>query len=236
MRAAASILLVAGCARWERPVTASARAALEAAAPDLDAAVLGAALGVRACAVRAGSVPPRRQNPRLGVIDYGVDSTEPRLWVFDLEEGALLHREWVAHGSGGGGEQVPVFSDAPGSHCSSVGAFVGAETYLGKHGLSLRLDGLEPGFNGNARLRDIVVHGAAYVSEAHIEAHGRLGRSWGCPAVRPAVSEAVVRHLAGGAMLLAWAPDPGWQAGSDLLACARGLPPQVRRRTFRSGR
>lgn len=197
------------------------RQALAEAAPDLDPAVLDAALGVRACAVRAGDVVPRRRNPHLAIIDYGVDSTERRLWVLDVRAGVVRAHEWVAHGSGGGGEQVPVFSDVPESHCSSIGAYAGAETYVGKHGVSLRLDGLEPGFNGNARARDIVVHGAEYVSAQHIAEHGRLGRSWGCPAVRPAVSEAVVHALSGGALLLAWAPDPDWQAGSALLACAR---------------
>jgi hypothetical protein len=209
--------------------------ALAEAAPDLAPALLDTALGVRACAVRAGDVAPHRRNPRLGIIDYGRDSTERRLWVLDVRTGALLHHDWVAHGSGGGGEQVPVFSDTPESHCSSVGAFAAAETYMGKHGLSLRLDGLEPGFNGNARPRDIVVHGAAYVSEAHIRDHGRLGRSWGCPAVRPAVSDAVVRDLADGALLLAWSPNPAWQAGSALLACSRSEHAHVRWRSFRTG-
>lgn len=198
--------------------------------------MLDAALGVRACAVRAGDVRPRRRNPRLGIIDYGLDSTERRLWVLDLQSAGVLHHEWVAHGSGGGGAQRPVFSDTPESHCSSVGAYVGAETYVGKHGLSLRLDGLEPGFNASARARDIVVHGAGYVSEAHIEQHGRLGRSWGCPAVRPVVSDAVVRDLANGALLLAWSPEPGWQADSTLLACARAGGAHVRGAAFRSSR
>lgn len=212
------------------------RAALVEATPDLTPSTLDVALGVRSCAVRAGQVAPRRRNPRLGIIDYGRDSTERRLWVVDLREGVVLHHEWVAHGSGGDGEQLPVFSDIAESHCSSVGAYVGAETYEGRHGLSLRLDGLEPGFNGNARPRDIVVHGAPYVSEAHIREHGRLGRSWGCPAVRPAVSDAVVADLADGALLLAWSPDPAWQADSVLLSCARTGRADGRRRAMRPGR
>ncbi|MEC8422470.1 MAG: murein L,D-transpeptidase catalytic domain family protein, partial [Myxococcota bacterium] len=112
--------------------------------------------------------------------------------------------------------------------------YVGAETYVGRHGMSLRLDGLEPGFNGHARARDIVVHGAGYVSRAHIEQHGRLGRSWGCPAVRPAVSGAVIQELAGGGLLLAWAPDAAWQEGSALLACGRSARPSAGGRMLRS--
>ena len=157
--------------------------------------------------LRQGTVQPRRAQPHLAVIDFSTPSTLPRLWVFDLDARRVVFHEWVAHGSGPGGEGPPVFSDVPDSHCSSLGAYATAELYTGKHGLSLRLDGLQPGLNGRARERDIVMHGAAYVSQAHIEEWGRLGRSWGCPAVRVEVAEPLVRALADGAMLFAWHED-----------------------------
>lgn len=219
MRALAAAALLAGC-RHEKPVSAEVVAAMRAAAPDLEPTVLDAALGARACAVRSGDVAPKRRQAHLAVVDFSAPSTDKRLWVFDVRTGALRWHEWVAHGSGGGGEQVPVFSDAEGSHCSSIGGFATAETYTGKHGLSLRLDGLEPGFNGAARPRDIVVHGADYVSAEHIEEAGRLGRSWGCPAVRPAVSAELATALAGRAMWFQWGDAADWQRESALLACA----------------
>ena len=199
----AALALAAAC-RWERPVDDSTRHALQTAAAGLSPAALESALAARACAVASGAVRPRRRQPHLAVIDYSAPSTQPRLWVFDLDLGAVVFHEWVAHGSGAGGEGPPVFSDVPDSHCSSLGAFATAELYTGTHGLSLRLDGLQPGVNGRARARDIVVHGAAYVSRDHITEWGRLGRSWGCPAVRVEVAEPLVRALADRALLYAW--------------------------------
>jgi hypothetical protein len=192
------------------------RRALQAAASDLPPAALDAALTARACAVASGDVRPRRRQPHLAVIDYSAASTDPRLWVFDLHQGSVVFHEWVAHGRGPGGEGPPAFSDVPDSHCSSLGAFATAELYTGKHGLSLRLDGLQPGVNGQARARDIVVHGAAYVSRAHITEWGRLGRSWGCPAVRVEVAEPLVRALADGALLFAWHAE---QTAEPMAGC-----------------
>lgn len=205
------LVLLAGCAHRERPVDPSAVTAMLEAAPDLAPHVLNATVSARACAVRDGTAAPRRRQPHVAVIDYSMPSTKRRLWVFDLSDSTLVFHEWVAHGSGSGtstGDTPgPVFSDVPDSHCSSLGAFATAELYEGKHGLSLRLDGLQPGINGRARERDIVMHGADYVSEQHITDYGRLGRSWGCPAVRPGVSDDLVQALAGRAFLLAWHPD-----------------------------
>ena len=200
-------LLPAGACRWERSLDAETRTALREATVGLPDAALDAALQAHSCAVRTGRIEPRRVQPLLGVIDFSQPSTSPRLWVVDLDAGDVVFHEWVAHGSGPGGDGPPVFSDVPESHCSSLGAYATAELYTGRHGLSLRLDGLQPGLNGNARERDIVVHGAAYVSRAHIDEWGRLGRSWGCPAVRLDVAEPLVRALAGGALLLAWHAD-----------------------------
>ncbi len=167
------------------------------------------------CAVKRGDV---QSSELLTVIDYRLPSSEPRLWVLDAD-GTVLFSELVAHGQGTGANLARDFSDVQGSHQSSLGLFVTAETYRGKHGYSLRLDGLEPGWNGKARERAIVVHGADYATEDFVARHGRLGRSWGCPAVRPEVSRSLIDAIAGGSPLFAYFDDPKWLASSELLRC-----------------
>jgi hypothetical protein len=102
---------------------------------------------------------------------------------------------------------------------SSVGLFQATETYYGSNGYSLRLRGLDPGFNDNAMTRAIVMHGAPYVSQAIADRLGRLGRSWGCPAVRPEVARTVIDTLKGGALLFAYYPDRKWLAESPHFQC-----------------
>jgi hypothetical protein len=173
-------------------------------------------LGLRAaaCAQRAGLV----ENPQtLTLIDYSRRSAERRLWVLDLHSGQVLHRELVAHGQGTGGDLATVFSNDPDSHQSSLGLFVTADTYVGRNGYSLRLDGLDAGFNDRARERAIVMHGAPYVSDAFVRAQGRLGRSWGCPALGDAVARSVIDRIKGGNLVFAYYPDQAWLNGSRLL-------------------
>ena len=109
------------------------------------------------------------------------------LWVYDLASRALLYEELVAHGQGSGATLATQFSNDADTHRSSLGLFVTRDAYVGKNGYSLRLDGLDDGINDQARARAIVMHGAAYVSAAAIKVMGRLGRSWGCPAVSTSV-------------------------------------------------
>ena len=130
------------------------------AAPDASADAVRLALAATECAVAHGQPPAER----LAVIDYSRASTEPRLWVFDLTESRLLYREWVAHGRNSGDNYARTFSNAAESHASSLGLFRTLDTYQGHNGYSLRLDGLEPGFNDHALERAIVMHGAAYVN------------------------------------------------------------------------
>ncbi|MDR7194790.1 murein L,D-transpeptidase catalytic domain family protein [Luteimonas terrae] len=187
---------------------------LAAAAPALDREVLSLALDARTCAKRAHDV-----GRRLAVIDYSRPSTEIRMWVFDVQSGRLLHAEHVAHGRGSGDNLPTVFSDVEGSYQSSLGLFSTAETYTGQNGYSLRMDGLEPGINGRARERLIVMHGADYVDPDQARRQGRLGRSWGCPAVRDEVAQAVIDDLKDGQLLFAYANDPAWRRDSKLLRC-----------------
>lgn len=123
------------------------------------------------------------QNQILTIVDFSLPSTVKRMWVLDLKAKKVLFNTFVAHGQGTGGNMATDFSNVANSHKSSLGFYLTAETYYGKHGLSMRMDGLEKGFNSNARERYIVVHGADYATSSFIERIGRLGRSWGCPAV-----------------------------------------------------
>ena len=123
--------------------------------------VLTMALSAATCAIRRGDV---RDAATLTVIDYSQPSTAKRLWVFDLRRQTLLHEELVAHGEGSGDNLATKFSNQPETHRTSLGLFRASETYIGKHGYSLRLDGLDTGFNDRARERAIVIHGASYVS------------------------------------------------------------------------
>jgi hypothetical protein len=160
----------------------------------------------------------------LTVIDYSRPSIEPRLFVIDVPANRVRFRELVAHGKGSGGLAAERFSNDSGSHMSSLGVFRSAGTYLGEHGLSLQLEGLEPGFNDHARERAIVVHAARYVGADSIASLGRLGRSWGCPAVRPAVAKELIESIRGGSLIVAYYPDAAWLARSAFLDRAADLP------------
>lgn len=160
------------------------------------------------------------RSDRLAVIDYSRPSTEPRLWVFDLKDNRLLFEELVAHGKNSGGNTAVRFSNKPGSLMSSFGVFVTANTYYGRHGYSLRLEGLEEGINDNSMERAIVIHSASYVDAELARRTGRLGRSWGCPAVRPAISRQLIDTVKDGVLLFAYYPDERWLRTSRYVASA----------------
>jgi hypothetical protein len=185
-------------------------------APDADPQVLRLALQARACAIHHDEA---QADDRLAVIDYAQPSTEQRLWVFEFKPLRLLYREHVAHGRGSGENFAQRFSNVEGSHQSSLGLFRTAETYHGGNGYSLRMDGLEPGINDRARSRAIVMHGAPYVNPEMAQRQGRLGRSFGCPAVRREVAQGVIDSLKQGQLLFAYYPDADWLAQSPFLTC-----------------
>ncbi len=213
-------LSLVGLVLWSSPLLAatpapSALESLARVAPGLDRQVLQHALAAMQCALNHGGEPAQR----LAVIDYAQPSTARRLWIFDLQRQRLLLNDLVAHGRLSGENLATRFSNALDSHQSSLGLFRAAESYRGKHGYSLRLDGLEPGVNDHARERAIVIHGAAYVDPRLARSQGRIGRSLGCPAVRPEVARMVVDQLKGGQFVFAWYPDPAWLQGSAYLDC-----------------
>lgn len=188
---------------------------LAQAAPAANPEAIRLAVTAMRCAVTHG-VPSSRQ---LAIIDYSQPSTRKRLWIFDLASQRLLMRELVAHGRNSGGDLATRFSDRNGSLESSLGLYRTQNTYIGDNGYSLRLQGLDPGFNNHALERAIVIHGAAYVSNAFAQREGRLGRSWGCPAVGTGVARRVIDTLKDGQFVFAYYPDQRWIGDSSLLHC-----------------
>jgi L,D-transpeptidase-like protein len=187
----------------------------------IDPRVLNLALNAASCAVQSG----RSANPTtLTVIDYSKPSTQKRLWVIDLQTRTLLFEELVAHGQGSGNNMATAFSNDADTHRSSIGLFETKEAYIGKNGYSLRLEGLEAGFNDHAMDRAIVMHGAAYVSDAIARKQGRLGRSWGCPAVRENVAHDLIDRVKDSGLVFAYYPDPSWLAASQFLNNCYGAP------------
>lgn len=154
----------------------------------------------------------------LTIVDYQKPSTQPRLFVFDLKTNNLLFKELVAHGKNSGDNMATSFSNSPSSLKSSLGVFLTSNTYFGHHGYSLRIDGLERGINDMAASRAIVVHAADYVSNAFARAHGRLGKSWGCFAVDPSVSSALISTIKGGTLIFAYYPDQHYLTHSNYVA------------------
>ena len=171
---------------------------------NIETEVFKMALDAASCAVRTGAVSAPET---LTVIDYSKPSSERRLWVFDLKAKELVYEELVAHGQGSGANMATQFSNEDESHQTSLGLFVTRDTYVGKNGYSLRLDGLDRGVNDRARDRAIVMHGAPYVSEQFDKANGRLGRSWGCPAISAVVAKQMIDRVKGGGLVFAYYPD-----------------------------
>jgi len=217
--------MACGLAMACQPAHAQRAATLTRAAPGIDPDVVRMALMARDCAVRHGAPSPQR----MAIIDYSRLSTRPRLWVFDLVRNRLLFVEHVAHGRGTGENRSEWFSNREGSHQSSLGLFLTNETYTGENGYSLRMDGLDTGFNDAARDRLLVMHGADYVNPMQGLRQGRLGRSLGCPAVRRVVAQPIIDALKGGQMLFAYHPNRLWLDRSILLNCRSAAGQSVRR-------
>ncbi|MCS5422854.1 MULTISPECIES: murein L,D-transpeptidase catalytic domain family protein [Psychrilyobacter] len=133
----------------------------------------------------------------LTIIDYTKSANEKRLFVIDLKKEKVIFDTYVSHGKNTGGEFAKTFSNNIDSLQSSVGFFKTSTTYTGRNGYSMRLDGLEKGINDNAMRRNIVIHGAKYATESYINKYGRLGRSWGCPAVPLNLSKDLINSIKG---------------------------------------
>jgi hypothetical protein len=221
--ASSAVALASGAPSANVRYGQSLASALEKVAPKANPRVI-------ALATRALSCVRRRMPVRtLSVIDYSLPSTTPRLWVFDLAKRSLLFHVLVAHGQNTGGQYARHFSNREGSHMSSLGTFVTDGTYVGHNGYSLRLKGLDGRFNDRAEERAIVIHGARYVSRKFARSVGRIGRSWGCPAVRPAVAKPLINTIRKQSVVFAYYPDKNFVHGAPTLvdcgeATMGGLP------------
>jgi hypothetical protein len=163
--------------------------------------VLAAALDAVSCAQNRGV---SGRNDLLTIIDYSLPSTEPRLWVLDLRKGEVLFHELVAHGAGTGEKYATRFSNVKDSRQTSLGLFLTGGTYEGGNGYSMKLRGLDPGINDRAEERYIVMHGAWYVNPEHARRQGRIGRSWGCPALSKEIAPTVIDTIKGGSFVYSY--------------------------------
>jgi hypothetical protein len=150
----------------------------------------------------------------LTIMDFRKSANEKRMWIIDLEKRKVLFHSLAAHGRNTGNLFAKKFSNTPNSNQSSLGFYVTGQKYIGKHGISLKLHGVEKGINDLAEARAIVMHGANYVSESYIKKYGRLGRSFGCPAVPMGLHKEIIPLLAGGTCLFIFYPDAQYLADS----------------------
>ncbi|MEN9569321.1 MAG: hypothetical protein RL172_552 [Bacteroidota bacterium] len=163
------------------------------------------------------------QDGRLGnskvltLVDFSKPSIEKRLYLIDTETGKLLYKSLVAHGKNSGRLVADFFSNQASSYASSLGFYITAGTYQGKHGYSLRLQGCEKGINDQAYSRAIVIHGADYVSESFIQQNGYLGRSHGCPALPADLNNKIINEIKNGSCLFVYAPQKKYLQQSALL-------------------
>lgn len=158
-----------------------------------------------------------RRRDVLTLIDFSLPSTAERLFVFDMARRRLLFSSVVAHGRNSGDNYATSFSNEYGSYKSSLGFYLTGSTYQGSNGYSLLLDGLEKGINDRARERAIVVHGAAYADPSVAIRGGRLGRSFGCPALPPGLSRPIIDAIKDGSVMYIYAPAPEYLAQSTVL-------------------
>ncbi|QCR22800.1 murein L,D-transpeptidase catalytic domain family protein [Pontibacter sp. SGAir0037] len=147
------------------------------------------------------------EKPVITIVDFTKSSREKRLWVVDIENKEILHHTYVAHGRNSGEEFAETFSNDNNSYMSSVGFYVTQDIYYGKHGLSLKLEGLDEAYNSNALDRCIVMHGAEYANEEFIEQYGRLGRSLGCPALPMEEHQGIINSVKGKTAMYVHAAD-----------------------------
>ncbi len=153
----------------------------------------------------------------ISIIDFSLPSFKKRLFVIDLKNYKIIFNTYVAHGVNSGREYARQFSNIPESNKSSLGFYITRNTYIGDNGYSLRLHGLESGINDNASARDIVIHGAEYVSENFIRSQGFIGRSWGCPALPMNLHKPIIDKIKNGTCLFIFGKDPGYLKRSRIL-------------------
>lgn len=170
---------------------------------------------------KAGKLPI--DSHLLTVCDFSLSSTTKRLWVFDVDRKTVLFNSLVAHGKNTGEEFAQNFSNTESSYQSSLGFYITESTYTGSNGYSLKLLGMDSGFNDAALQRAIVMHGADYVSEDFIKSQRRIGRSWGCPAVPRALAEPIINTIKGKSCLFIYYPDDQYLSSSKWLKARENI-------------
>lgn len=153
----------------------------------------------------------------LTICDFSMSSNTKRLWVIDLNDKKVLFNSLVAHGKNTGEEFATNFSNTESSQQSSMGFYITDATYRGDNGFSLRLLGMDKGFNDAAYRRAIVMHGADYVSEQFAVTHKRIGRSWGCPAIPRDLTQPIINTIKGRSLLFIYYPDQKYLSSSEWL-------------------
>jgi len=157
------------------------------------------------------------QNPGvLSIIDFSRPSTDKRLFVLNMYDGSLLFNTLVAHGRNSGKLLATRFSNRVNSFMSSLGFYLTGDPFIGQHGYSLQLEGIEKGWNDNASHRRIIMHPADYVSEEHIRQWGYLGRSEGCPAIPEELDRPIIDSIRGGSCLFIYSSNNKYLQGSRL--------------------
>lgn len=160
----------------------------------------------------------------ITIIDFTKPSNLERLFVIDLVKGEVIYKSLVAHGENSGEKYATSFSNTPDSHQSSLGYYLTGKSYVGRHGHSLLLDGLEKGINDNARNRAVVIHGAAYVSHNYIKSKGRLGRSFGCPALPQETASAIIETIQEKSLLFIYSIDRNYCMNSSFFSSSISNP------------
>ena len=153
----------------------------------------------------------------LTICDFSQSSKQKRLYIIDVANNTLIINTFVAHGKNSGGEYATRFSNKPESLQSSLGFYITSDTYIGEHGLSLRILGVDPGFNDKAFERSIVIHGASYVDASRARSGLLMGRSWGCPAVPQKETNNIITTIKNGTCLFIYHPGKNYLHGSKIL-------------------
>lgn len=188
--------------------------AISAQASNLDPRVLKLSLKAYQKALQQGV----NSKPVLTIIDYSKPSAQRRLWVVDLRNNKVLFNTYVAHGRNSGGSVSTSFSNQPNSLKSSLGVFLTEDVYTGHDGYSMRIKGLERGINDNVYRRNVVFHGASYVSAQMARAKGMMGRSWGCMAVSRDIVKPLINTIRNKSLVFAYYPDHHWLKNSRFLS------------------
>jgi hypothetical protein len=162
--------------------------------------------------------------PILTLIDYSQPSNAKRLWIFNLQTKQVLFNTYVSHGIKSGSLLTTNFSNKQNSKSSSMGIYLTDKAYRGREGMSLKLTGLDRGFNDNAADRAIVMHGGWYMEDAFIKKYGRAGRSWGCPAVPADLSDSIINTIKNNSLVVVYYPSDSWFEQSKFLNCHRMSP------------